>query len=95
MEIAENSALSESDKTVESDYKYYNALDIVEPDDVKPPEILFDENGNRLEPEPPQVMVLTENANFFKQKVNLTHSVVQVPTNVYDRGKHIGIFPKP
>jgi voltage-dependent calcium channel alpha-2/delta-3 len=90
MEIAENSALSESDKPVESDYRYYNAIEIIEPADVPEKAVLeFDENGNQIEPVPPETMILTENQNFFNLKVNLSHSVVQVPTSVYDRATEV------
>lgn len=94
MDAAENTALSDDGDTVDQEYSYYNAKDMVEippyemPPTEAPMEIseLEEYNNQGQTHIPPREILLIDNKKFGGP-VNTTLSSVIPYTNVYDRGK--------
>lgn len=84
------SIAASSDEVVESNYTYYNAKLMIEPNEkqVESPTISDgDYDPDKVE-RPKPVMYLTESEKF-RDYVNFSLSSVHVPTNVYDRAKNV------
>ncbi|XP_044741328.1 voltage-dependent calcium channel subunit alpha-2/delta-3 isoform X3 [Chrysoperla carnea] len=77
MDSAESAAITEQNENVPSGYAYFNAKNL-----VPPPE-------NDTVGEGYREMKLTPNEHFYNLSVNVSHSAVHVPTNVYDRSQEV------
>lgn len=76
MDSAENTAVSQQEEEeIPESFTYFNAKNLI-------PAV---ENATTNDGYP--VMKLTPNEHFYNMPVNVTHSAVHVPTNVYDRCK--------
>lgn len=89
MDAAENTAIThQNDKYNVSVTRYYNAKEMLEPNEPLPPNITITELNDRSIKQPyvkPSVIELTEHEHFFNTPVNTSMSAVHVPTNIFDR----------
>ncbi|KAM7358603.1 voltage-dependent calcium channel subunit straightjacket isoform 2-T2 [Cochliomyia hominivorax] len=87
MDTAENTALTYQSEKPDKYFSYYNAKEMIEPDEpipTEPPRDLEDAGGPKIFVQPKEI-VLKPKAEFFNTPVNMSVSSVHVPTNVYDR----------
>lgn len=88
MDAAENTAMSHQDDPVIPAFKYYNAKDMLTPDETPPPNLTarsLDDRSLKPVKVEPSYIVLKPNENFFDIEVNTSMSSVHIPTNVFDR----------
>lgn len=89
MDAAENAAMLHDKERCNDKFIYFDAKKMLEPFDVTTTEEPKKFDDRSLDPPNVTVprIILTENSNFYNNKVNTSLSSVHVPTNVYARGK--------
>lgn len=99
VDAAQNVALShrEGDRA----FPYYNAKEMIDPSvstTTSEPGLAADADTPAETSKfaaikvPPKELVLHPDRHFYNQRVNLNHSSVHVPTNVFDRGGFRSLF---
>lgn len=89
MDAAENAAMSHDREECNKAFSYYDAKEMLEPNDE--PTTVAPKKFDDRSLDPPNVTIarikLEENRNFYNSCVNTSFSSVHVPTNVYGRGE--------
>ncbi|XP_023033744.1 voltage-dependent calcium channel subunit alpha-2/delta-3 isoform X1 [Drosophila willistoni] len=94
MDTAENTALSHQNDMADKMFSYYNAKEMLEPNDPIPPiptpaPDMDKDIGEPLIYVQPKVLELTPRPEFHNTAVNFSVSSVHVPVNVFDRASDV------